>query len=258
MKASLESQRTNLLWRTALDQTRALAPVWRRNFSNADTKTCGRFRADCKHGRRLDYRLSRSHERHSGTSCLYLARIVNPAEPDLPSSRCGPLFSSRCVLQNKRKPTLQFGSEIRCPGSDLNGLPSGFASQPAWSSSGEPCKRLAEKVEFQHPAPKDVPTFVGDGIPDFAIAGQLRLADPRTPQSAAGRSKDIDSFSCFGVFGMEPPAQLIRCPKLISGLHKRTFRRRGQNSGRPLFDANGVFRVRMTTVFWRNPRWNTV
>jgi hypothetical protein len=51
--------------RTALDQMRALAPVWRRNFSSVDTKTCGLFRADCKHGRRLDSQLSRNHERHS-------------------------------------------------------------------------------------------------------------------------------------------------------------------------------------------------
>jgi hypothetical protein len=38
---------------------------------------------------------------------------------------------SRCVLSDKQKPALQFGSEISRFGSDLSGLPSGFASKPA-------------------------------------------------------------------------------------------------------------------------------
>lgn len=48
--------RNRPVWRTALDRTKALAPVWRGNSSNAGTKMCGRFRADSEHGRTLDCR----------------------------------------------------------------------------------------------------------------------------------------------------------------------------------------------------------
>src|SRR5260370_2899464 len=46
--------------RTALDQTRAPAPVWRKNFRNAATRLSGRFRVDSKHGRRRDCQLNRN------------------------------------------------------------------------------------------------------------------------------------------------------------------------------------------------------
>ena len=46
--------------RTARDQARGRAPVWRRNFNNAVTKMYGHFRADSKHGRLLDCQLSQN------------------------------------------------------------------------------------------------------------------------------------------------------------------------------------------------------
>jgi hypothetical protein len=44
------------LWlRTAPDQTKVLAPVWRKNFGSAGTRMFGRFRADWMRGVMRDY-----------------------------------------------------------------------------------------------------------------------------------------------------------------------------------------------------------
>jgi hypothetical protein len=50
---------------TAPDQAKPLAPVWCRNFRNAGTKTCGRFRVDFVYGRVLDCQSSQNGRRPS-------------------------------------------------------------------------------------------------------------------------------------------------------------------------------------------------